>query len=332
MSRLIALLLLLLWAPGLQAACDGRDLLPGLPPETRAGIEARAAAAPYPSGNLWRAARDGAVIHVVGTFHIGDARMRPLMTGLAPLVEAAALVLVEVTPAEEAALEAAILADPGLAFITAPPTLRDLLGPEEWDIYAREMRARGVPSLMAARFRPWLAFTTLGIPACLMAEGTTPPPGLDDRIITHATGAGVPVAALEGPEVLSALFDALSPEDALDVLRATLMQAELSEDLFATLADAYFAGNHRLIWEFGRSWLPASAAELFPPERLGPLHDRLEETLLIRRNRAWAEIILARAADTDGPLLVAVGAAHLSGPAGLLELLADAGFALTRLD
>lgn len=313
-----------------EARCEGRDLIPTLPEAERAGILARAAAAPFPEGNLWRADRDGAVVHLVGTFHIGDGRMGAMMRGIGPLVEASSLVLVEVTAAEEQALQAAMIADPGLAFLTSPPTLRDMLSEAEWALYAAEMEARGVPSFIAARFRPWLAFTTLTIPACLMEPGGGLPPGLDERVMTYATGSGVPVRPLEGPEVLTSVFDTLTPEEALDILRATLMQAELSEDVFATLSTAYFAGQHRLIWEFGRSWMPGPVAELFPPERVGPLYDRLEEALLIRRNRLWMETILAAAA--EGPVLVAVGAAHLSGPEGLLDLLDRAGFALRRLD
>ena len=327
---LFALLLVVLLAPAALARCEGRDLIPRLPAEVREEILARAAAAPFPEGNLWRAERAAEVIYLVGTFHIGDARMGEMMRGVAPLIEAAELVLVEVTAAEEQALRAAMVADPGLAYLTEPPSLRDLLSEPEWALYAAEMEARGVPSFIAAQFRPWLAFTTLTIPACMLAPDGALPPGLDDRVITHATGSGVPVRALEDHEVLTAIFDTLTAEESLDILRATLMQAELSEDLFATLATAYFDGRHRLIWEFGRSWMPGPAAELWPPERLGPLYDRLEEALLMRRNRAWMETILA--ASAEGPLLVAVGAAHLSGPEGLLDLLDRAGFALGRLD
>lgn len=329
MLRALLVTLLLCLPAAAAARCEGRDLLPTLPEAERAAILARAAAAPFPEGNLWRAARDGAVIHLAGTFHIGDPRFVAIMQSLAPLIAGAAQVLVEVTAAEEAALQAALLRDPSLAFHTEPPTLRDLLSEPEWRLYAAEMEARGVPAFIAGRFRPWLAFTTLTIPACLMEPGGALSPGLDDLVITHARGLGVPVQALEGPEVLFAVFDTLSPDEALDILRATLLQAELSDDLFATLSEAYFAGRHRLIWEFGRSWMPPDVAEIWPPERIGPLYDRLEEVLLARRNRAWIETILAEAA--RGPLFVAVGAAHLSGHDGLLDLLARAGFTLTRL-
>lgn len=328
LAALLAAVLLVLPAAG-TARCDGTDLMDRLPAAERAGIAAAAAEVPYPAGNLWRATRGEAVIHVVGTFHIGDARLAPMVRRLEPLIEAAAVVLVEVTPDEEHRLLAALAADPSIAFFTEPPTLVDLLDAGEWELYVSEMAARGVPAFMAGRFRPWLAFTTLTIPACLMEPGGALPPGLDDRVITHAVGSGVRVTGLEAFDVLFTVFDALSFEESLDILRATLMQAELSEDLFATLANAYFAEEHRLIWEFGRRWMPDEVRALFPPERVEPLYDRLEEVLLVRRNRDWLGTILDEAA--HGPVLVAVGAAHLSGHDGLLDLLERAGFTLERL-
>lgn len=328
MPRPLLVALFLLFVPQLAAAaCGGRDQIAALPEAERAALLARVEDAPFPRGNLWRAERDGQVIHLLGTMHIGNSRMAPMMARAEPLIEAAATVLVEVTPAEEARLQAAITADPSLAFLTAPPTLRDKLADDDWTIYAAEMAARGVPAFLASQYRPWLAFITLAVPACLIDNGTIPP-GLDAQVIAHAQAHGVPVAGLEGYEAAIEVFDALDPADAFDILRVGLRTAEQSEDQHATLLEAYFAGEHRLLWEFSRSWLPPAAAELFPPDRLARLFDELEESLLIRRNRAWLPIIL----DTPGPLLVAVGAAHLSGREGLLDLLDRAGFALQRLD
>lgn len=330
LHRLLGLVVLLVLPAALDAGCAGRDLLAEMAAEDRAQLVARAEAVPFPRGNLWRAERNGEVLHVAGTFHIGDARLAPVMAQIAPLVAGAAQVLVEVTPEEERRLQEAMVRDPAIAFITDGPTLRDRLDDAEWADFAAQMRERGLPPMLASRFRPWLAFITLSVPACLAGADGSMPPGLDDRVITHARGSGVPVLPLEGMEVLFDVFDTLTEAEALDILRATLRQAEVSEDVFATLLDAYLAGEHRLAWEFGRNWVPEAVAELFPPERLEPLNARLEEALLSRRNRAWMPRILAAA--EAGPAFVAVGAAHLSGHDGLLDLLDRAGFRLERLD
>lgn len=330
-ARCLAACLLLGLAGPAAAGCAGENLFSALPPEVQAELRARADAVPFPRGNLWRAERDGAVIHLAGTKHVGDDRLAPVLDGLRPLIAAADLLLVEVTEAEEAALQAAIAADPGIAFTTAPPSLREQLGDAEWAVYAAAMAGRGIPGPVAAQFRPWLAFVTLSLPACLMPGPGAAPPGLDRSIMAEARAASVPVAPLEEHEAIRALFETLTEAESLDALRVTLQLAPRAEDQFETLAALYFAGEHRLIWEFGRGWMPEEARALWPPERLEPLYDRLEEALLVRRNRAWMDRILA-AASPDTQVLVAVGAAHLSGHDGLLDLLSRAGFTLARLD
>lgn len=330
LSRLLGLLLLLVLPLSAGARCAGEDLLAAMAPAERAALEARVEAVPFPRGNLWRAERDGVVLHLVGTFHIGDARFAGLMEQIGPLVDAAERVLVEVTPEEEQRLQAAIATDPAIAFITDGPSLRDMLDDSDWEIFVVQMRARSMPPMLASRFRPWMAFVTLSIPSCLIDTESGTAPGLDDRIIARARASDVPVEPLEGMEVLFDVFGTLSPAEALDILRATLRQAEASEDVFATLLNAYLAGEHRLAWEFSRSWVPDSVAALFPPERLDALNTRMEAALLVRRNRAWLDPIVAAA--EAGPVLVAVGAAHLSGHDGLLDLLDRAGFTLERLD
>ena len=91
MRRTAALtaLLLALWPVAVWPACAGRDLLAAMKPDRRAETLARAAGVPYPEGNLWRAERNGAVVHLAGTLHVGDPRLGPVMARLAPLIEAA---------------------------------------------------------------------------------------------------------------------------------------------------------------------------------------------------------------------------------------------------
>ena len=113
----------------------------------------------------------------------------------------------------------------------------------------------------------------------------------------------------------------LTLDQQLAMLRAELSQNDQADDLFATMTDAYFRGEHRLIWEFNRQRQPDSQSGDFT---------QVESLLLDQRNVLWIPQIM-HAAQT-GPVVVAVGAAHLSGPMGLLELLHQQGFALRQID
>ena len=331
MIRLAAWLAALWLGTGMAVAeCRGADLIETLPAAERDAIIAAAQAVPYPSGNLWLARRGEATVTVVGTMHVNDVRNLGFLQRLQARIDATDLVILEATLDEIARLEEVIIAEPSIAFIVDGPSLRDQLTPAEWDDLRREMGARGVPSFMAGRMQPWLAFVTLSAPACLLEQGAAATVGLDALIEGLANRAGVPVLGLEDYTILFETFDTLSLDESLDILRATLLIAPYAEDVFATLTNAYFAGEHRLVWEFSRRWLPAEIEAQIDVPAMQAIFARLEDVLLTNRNLAWMETLLPLT-EAHSDIVLAVGAAHLSGHDGVLDLLDRAGFALTPL-
>lgn len=322
----LALLALPLLPAAAAAACTGSDLIAALPDAERATLEAAADAVPYARGNLWRAERDGQVIEIAGTYHLNDPRLAPVVAGLAPYLARASLLLVEAGPQEEAALKARIAQEPSLVINTDGPTLPEALPPEVWQQLAEAAEERGIPAFMAAKFRPWYLSMMLSVPPCALGEMTTPA-GLDRQLIDRAAAAGIPVQALEPYDTIFHIFDRLPQEDQLAMVTATLATEEGSEDMSATLAARYFAGESRIIWEFMRSEtlkLPGQT-----PEQVAREFDTMEEAMMTARNRSWIPVIEAAAA--KGPVLVAFGALHLSGKAGVLNLLAQDGWVITPL-
>jgi uncharacterized protein YbaP (TraB family) len=180
---------------------------------------------------------------------------------------------------------------------------------------------------MAARMQPAYLSMILGMPPCAMPDIQAGSPGLDKRIIARATEQGIPLRALEPHDTLLTVFDILTPAEQRDMLDVSLALASQSEDAFHTLAESYFAEDSRLIWELSR--LQAHQGSPLPPDQVDAGFDRMEETLILNRNRAWIPVITA-AADA-GPVLAAFGALHLSGQGGVLDLLARDGWVLKRL-
>ena len=310
------------------AACEGRNQIEALPPETRAALRTAADAAPFAKGNFWRATRGDEVLHVIGTYHLNDPRHDAVMDRLAPLIDSAATVLVEAGPIEEAALQTALATDPSLMFVTEGPTLPEILPAATWDRLKEALRARALPPFLGAKMQPAYLSLLLGIPPCAIDSFTTPQSGLDSRIIARAQDSDIPLRALEPFMVVFDIFSDMSTEDQLNMLELSLALDDQSEDVFATLADSYFAEDSRMIWEFS-NWQALQVPGL-DTAQVADDFALMEDRMMTARNRAWIPVI--EAALTDGPALAAFGALHLSGEDGVLALLERAGFTVERLD
>jgi uncharacterized protein len=322
---LLALTLTLLASP-LRARCAGENLFTGMDPDRLAAITAAADAVPFPRGNHWRATRGGEVITLIGTYHFDDPRHAATLAAITPAVIAATTVLVEAGPDEEAALLDLIAREPGMMMITEGPTLLERLPSETWDRLGAALSARGVPGFVAAKLQPWYVAAMLAIPPCAMAE-MADVKGLDGMVIDTALDAGVPIRALEPFDTIFTLFGAFSEEEVVAMIDSTLAFEDRAEDYSATLADSYFSGTSRMIWEYMRDEsrnLPG-----YTPERIKAEFARMEELLMAARNRAWIPVLTKAAA--DGPVFAAFGALHLAGQDGVLNLLQAEGFTLEEL-
>lgn len=309
------------------ANCQGQDLISALSPAMQAELSAKANAQPYAEGNLWRATRGEHDITIVGTYHLGDSRHERLITRLGPKVAEAKALLVEAGPEEEARLQAEIARRPELLVQTNGPTLPELLSEEDWQEVRKQLRARGIPVPLGAKMRPWYLAVMLGVPSCAM-DPKLAGQGLDHQLIKQAQDAGTPIAALEPFDTLFSIFDGLGAEKELEIVRASLAMASTPEDMSTTLANAYFAGQSLMAWEF--SILDALQAPDADPAAIEAQFEGMKLALMTKRNRAWMPVIL-KAAD-QGPIIVASGALHLPGETGVLNLLDQAGYQLTRLD
>lgn len=321
----LAAALAFLTAPA-AAECNGQNLFADMPADRFAAIEAAANAVPFPTGNYWRATRGDEVITLIGTYHFDDPRHSPTLAVITPEITAAATVLVEAGPEEEKQLFDLLARDPSKIMITDGPTLIEQLPPDIWSGLSEALALRGVPGFMAAKFQPWYAVVMLAVPPCAVAQ-MADPKGLDGMVVDTAEAAGVPVRGLEPFDTVFSIFGNMTTAEMVAMLQSSLAIEDRSEDYSATLADSYFAGESRLIWEFLRFVtydMPGQTREQVDAE-----YARMEELLMSARNRAWIPVLTGAAA--EGPVFAAFGALHLSGDAGVLNLLQAEGFTLTEL-
>lgn len=306
--------------------CRGTDLFQTMPPDTRESLRADADAAPFPVGNHWQATKGDSTIHLIGTFHIFDPRMPPHMRKLMPVLHQADKILLEATEAEMAQLQKDMASKPEILFVTGP-TLPDRLAPEEWERLKAELGARGIPGFFAAKFQPWYVMMILSLPPCAMTQLSGSSTGLDHMIMAAAREMGTPTGAMEPYDTVFRIFGTMTPEEQLEAVRSALVAAPAATDMLITMKEAYFREEHRLLWEISRQQYMAAASD---PKRAEADFAVLEDGLINNRNAAWMERIRAEAPGRT--LVVAVGAGHLAGYGGLLNLLAEDGYTIRRQD
>jgi uncharacterized protein YbaP (TraB family) len=320
---------LLLVSNAAWAACQGRDLVAALPAADQAALTATAAQQPYAEGILWRAQRGAQVIHLVGTMHFHDPRHQATLDQVIPWLDAATTVMLELGEGDEARLQRKIAETPSLAFITEGPTLPDLLSAEDWDLLRTAMAQRGTPGFFAAKMQPWMALITLGLTKCVVEDVAAGKKGLDGLIMAYAAAIGKPAQALEDYDAALQIFGSYTQDEMLEFLRLFLqLEAFNADDQHHTLVEAYFREEIRAIWAFTVQQALAQPQGMTEAQILAE-YDRLEDALMTRRNTAWMARILA--AVEAGPVVVAAGALHMPGETGLLALLEEEGFEITRI-
>lgn len=310
------------------AECVGQNLFDALPAAEQQTLTTAAHQQPYAQGLLFEARKGDRHVTVVGTYHLGDDRHQATLDRLAPALDGAKMLLVEAGPEEERQLKEAMGRDPSLAFIVEGATLPERLAEADWQRLRQAMSDRGMPAPMAAKMRPWFVTVTLALSPCAMAEAKQGIEGLDRQVIDMAKDRGLPVRALEPFDTAFKIFNGLSADEEHDMILTALSTESRADDYMQTLADLYFRGEPRLIWEFSRADAILNAG--LTPAEVDHQMALTEERLMTTRNRAWMAGI--EDAATQGPAIVAVGALHLSGKDGVLRLLEQNGWTINRLD
>ncbi|WP_108814477.1 TraB/GumN family protein [Loktanella sp. Alg231-35] len=310
------------------AACTGVSYLDQISDAQRMQLDVAVADMPFAEGLVWKATKSADTVTVIGTMHIYDPRLEALRATLTDTITNADLVMLEATPEEEDKLQDMIVTDPGRLFIVDGPTLPEMLDSGTWDLIADAASQRSIPPFMAAKMQPWYLSLMLAVPPCAMEDMVSGVRGLDQMIIQDAEAAGVPMQAVEPFTTLFDIFKNDSIDEQVDMLRVNMLSPAIQQQMFVAMLDRYFAEDVGRLWELSRVAI-ADIPGLDPAEGV-TMFAEMQEALLETRNRNWIPVILA-ATETHDDIVVAVGAAHLIGDQGVLQLMQNDGWTLTRV-
>ena len=262
----------------------------------------------------WKATGKGGTIYLVGSIHVMSESFYPLNPALDAAFKDSDLLVEEVDLAEmlDPIAQMNILTR---GMLPSSQSLDTVLSPRTLALVKKATGDLGADGAPLMRFKPWmLAIALQGME--LMKAGFDPALGLDQHFYEQAKGGGKAVQGLETVEFQISRFDTMTMEQQDRMLAETLKALATETSTVGKLGDAWKSGD-------------IAAVERLALEDLksDPL---MYQRLLVERNTNWMpkiEALFAR----RGRALVVVGAAHLVGPEGLIEMLKARGYAIEQL-
>lgn len=264
---------------------------------------------PFSAPPVWWVDKGETRVYFFGSAHALTPAAAWRSEALDEALTDAELILFEIAPGAAQSPETlALFADLG----ANPPgtTLSAQLSPEDAARLRRVAQNLGLPMERLEAMRPWAAAQAIALTSAL-AQGVRPAWGVE-AVLARDLG-GRPALGLETPEQQLQVFAGLSPEREGRLLTLTLTQLESDRDRILEAEAAWSRGDSAAIAAMSR-------------EAFLALDQAFYEAMITDRNRVFAEAAISRLSGADQDVLIIVGAAHLSGPDGVIAMLRARGY------
>ncbi|MBK9607692.1 MAG: TraB/GumN family protein [Betaproteobacteria bacterium] len=267
---------------------------------------------PYDTGRLWRVSRTGIPdSFVLGTIHVADPRVAVLAKPVATALARSRTLAVELVP------EARDAATSDLEELEGGKRLEPLVGAAAYARIRDELSAQGLAPAAIERMKPWAAM--LKIARSARGAGAQ---SLDGQLLATARMRRLRVLPLELLEEQIAAFDTIPVATQVAMLRHALDNRDmLAGNVEPTIA-AWLRGDLA-----GLARIADRTYEQFPDLRVH--YSRLIKHMILDRTALMHHRLFLPL--RSGRVFVAVGALHLYGEQGLLALLREDGYRLTRV-
>lgn len=309
--------------------CGGRNLIAEMranDPARLVDLEKQAAAILNGKGIFWKVEKPGiAPSYLLGTMHVTDPRVLAMPKGAAEAYEAARTVVVESEEIiDERKAAAAVMMQPGLTMFADGKTIGDFLNAQDREKLDAGLKRRGIPLTLVARMKPWMIASFVALPACELTRKAAGASFLDKKLAEDALAQGKSLKGLETMVEQLQAMDALPVKFHLEALIETLDLGDTIADVMATTTDLYLAGEIGMIMPL----MKAVSAEKSGGEEEAD-YAGFEQRIVTDRNRIMAS--RARPILDAGAVFMAVGALHLPGKDGVIELLRADGFTVSSM-
>ena len=265
---------------------------------------------------LWELSVPYGKCYLLGTVHVLKKDHYPLPLVIEEAFAASELLLVEVDLSPEKMLPAAMkMLEHGMC--RDQETIRDYLTAEAFARAETGMKNIGLDIDKFLKFKPWMLAALL-LQKKLAQEGFDPEHGLDLYFLRKAAG-NKEILELEGLDFQLGLFAGLSKEENSGLLLSAVLEAEMIGKIAEKIVQAWASGDKAALERFFISELVAT------PE-LKPFFRKLVDERNLQMVDKVIEYISA-----EREFFLAVGALHLIGEKGMVQLLRDRGYSLRQL-
>lgn len=190
--------------------------------------------------------------------------------------------------------------------IDSVKNLKELYTPKEYKKLSKAMEKHGLSVAMFEQFKPLMAQQQLMQLAVLKDTK-----GYETYFLAKARELGKLTGGLDEPEVQLAALKAISLKDQAKSLYETALNPKKSAKELNKMYEVYKSQDVEAIYKY-----IADADEF----------SSLNDPLLIVRNKRWVQKMKEEMFGSGEKLFIAVGAAHLGGPEGLISLLRSEGY------
>jgi uncharacterized protein YbaP (TraB family) len=194
-------------------------------------------------------------------------------------------------------------------------SLSSILSDEAYAALSAYTATAGLPIAMLNKFKPGLLISTLQI-LVFQSMGFTPQ-GVDAFFHTRAVGDGKAEGQLETVQEQIGFIAAMGEGNESEFILLSLKGLAETGDVMEDMIGAWRSGDAEGLSELFVEEMKVEAPALY-------------DTLLLQRNLKWVPQIDSMLQDADTEFVL-VGAAHLVGENGLLDLLSQKGYEINQL-
>ncbi len=272
----------------------------------------------FTQGLLWKLEKDGEIVgHIFGTIHLNDSRVTKISDNLRKLLDSSKSFSMESFPGD--------IDDPtiGMArfrevmvFEDGDQNLRKVVGDDLYQRVVKLLVNVGFSEEQVLQLKPWMAMHSISIQ--LDSKGEV----LDSKLLEIADKEKKNMFRLESPGEMVSSFYAMPMDAQTSLLEDAVNNYPNLEKTLNQMLEAYLHEDLQAMIDISTNFVSKN-----------PDKAKFKETYLKHAiyNRNVVMQHYMRAPLREGNAFITVGALHLYGDKGVLALLEQDGFKLTRM-